>query len=71
MDKKNNKKTYKHLEEAMFINRAASVNDCTGLMNTPPKTHEKSENLSELLNVPTSVPSKKKNEQNFPYVDIE
>ena len=59
MNKENNKST-KHLENAMFVNRVASVNDCTGLMNTPPKTDEKSDNMSELLNVPTSVPSKNK-----------
>ena len=50
------KNKIKHLEKAMFDNPIASSNDCTGFMNTPPQTDEKADNMSDLLNVPTSHP---------------
>lgn len=46
----------KHLEDAMFNNRAASANDCTGYSNTIPENEKEAENLSSLMNVPTSPP---------------
>ncbi len=52
----NLKNKIKHLEKAMFENRIASSNDCTGFMNTPPQTEEKADNMSDMLNVPTSSP---------------
>ncbi len=51
------RKKIKHLEEAMFENRIASANDCTGMMNTLPD-EEIAENISDMLNVPTSKPKK-------------
>ena len=49
-----NRGKYQHLEQAFFNNPAASANDCTGYVNTPPPGHEEAENLSDLLNAPTS-----------------
>ncbi len=58
--KKQNEKDIKHLEEAMMYNPIASVNDCTGYVNTIPETNTKAQNLSQMLNVPTSPRHKNK-----------
>lgn len=50
----------KHLEDAMFNNRAASANDCTGYSTTIHASEKEAENLSNLMNVPTSPPKKKR-----------
>jgi hypothetical protein len=57
---KNNKNTADHLEKAMFENRIASANDCTGYMVTLPESNAESDNISDMLHVPTSKPTNKK-----------
>ena len=56
----NKKQDTKHLEKAMFENRIASATDCTGYMVTPPETNVKADNISKILNVPTSKHVKNK-----------
>ena len=55
----NNKKTnnsLKHLEDALYRTPPASANDFTGYMPSHTESEDKCENISELLNVPTSKP---------------
>ena len=52
---------FKHLENAVDITKPESANDCTGYVPTLTGIDEKGENLSDLMNVPTSLPIKKKN----------
>lgn len=59
-----NKQDTKHLEKAMFENRIASANDCTGFMVTPPETNNDSENISDFMNVPTSKHVRKRKQKN-------
>lgn len=59
-NKKTNKKdSFKHLEDAIYRTPAASANDCTGYMPIHTESNEKSENISNLMNAPTSPPSKR------------
>ena len=62
MNNKNtkNKNSLKHLDNAVDITKPASANDCTGYVPTLSEIGEKAENLSHLMNVPTSQPIKKK-----------
>ena len=48
------KKQQDMLENAMFENRVASTNDCTGYMVTLPENNADADNISDLLNVPAS-----------------
>ncbi|MBQ7968216.1 MAG: hypothetical protein IJ292_00130 [Clostridia bacterium] len=57
---KNKEKSTEHLEKAMLENRIASSNDCTGYMVTLPENNSESENISDMLNVPTSKRTHKK-----------
>jgi hypothetical protein len=58
----NNKKTnndLKHLENAIYKTPPASANDFTGYMPCNPISEEKSENISDMMNVPTDLKHKK------------
>lgn len=56
-NKKTNATNTKHLEDALFKTPPASANDYTGYVPSSPENIEKCENLSDLMNVPTSGPS--------------
>ena len=58
--KTNTKDSLKHLENAIYKTPAASVNDFTGYMPSHPESNEKCENISNLMNVPTSPHTKRK-----------
>ena len=60
MNKKNNDKMDRQLENAFFNNPVASTNDCTGYVNTIPEEKPEAKNISELLNVPVESIRKKK-----------
>ena len=50
----------KHLEDAIYKTPPASPTDWTGYSPYVSDSTEKAENLSEMMNVPTSPPSKQK-----------
>lgn len=59
-----NKKTntgLRHLENAIYKTPPASANDYTGYVPCNPISEEKSENLSDLMNVPTDLKYNKNN----------
>lgn len=59
----NNTKTQNntaHLENAIYKTPPASATDWTGYSPYVSASNEKAENLSEMMNVPTSPPSTKK-----------
>lgn len=49
-----------HLEDAIYKTPPASATDWTGYNPYISDSNEKAENLSEMMNVPTSPPSSKK-----------
>ncbi len=50
----------KHLDDALYNTTPASANDRTGYVPFLPENNENLNNLSQLLNVPTSPHIKKK-----------
>ena len=44
----------KSCEDAMFFNRVASVNDCTGYTMKAPLTDDETEDKSRLVNAPAT-----------------
>lgn len=48
----------KHLEDALFTNPIASNTDTTGYVPVIPNDKDTAENLSEMMNVPVSMPPK-------------
>ena len=61
-NKKNQTDKFAHLENAVYNTPPASSNDFTGYMPVHPETEEKCENISRLMNVPTS-PKKDKHKR--------
>lgn len=60
--KNTKKQKNEHLIDAVFNTRAASPTDCTGVMQTIPETNFDADNVSDLMNVRTSVVDKEKND---------
>lgn len=59
MNNKNTNNSLKHLENAIYKTPPASANDFTGYVPCNPKSEEKSENLSDMMNVPTALKYRK------------
>jgi len=58
--KKNKQNDLSHLESTVYLSPPASPQEWTGLMPSLPENSEHSENVSQLMNVPTSVVTKGK-----------
>ena len=57
---KNKQNDLSHLEGSVYFSPPASPQEWTGLMPSLPENSEHSKNLSQLMNVPTSVVTRKK-----------
>jgi len=58
MKKKRNTNDTQHLEDAFLTNPIASNTDTTGYVPVLPADRDNAENISEMMNVPVSMPPK-------------